>query len=784
MDKQLAPAKVMQSLGEALMAEGAERQAKLDVVANELREELERTAVKIVSLVLLQPPTSLLGYVWGQVFLGLFPKKGGKPSKKAAAKSRDFGFYQFVLEYLHAVWSANAGPFQSGALDEAKAHELLAAFDEFRTQTMQYCLVSGTSDRAVNLGPEFRELGMQATTTWVNIRGHRHQVLEREFFSFAFAPHDEALKAAYGVGADEIADGVQRIADAFRTGHAQAAELMHGNWQAVLKRMAEKSISMEAAIQEFRAVDPQFAEAMGNAMEDLFYGGICKVSKHSKLPPVLLGDMSYVPGNETSFFEAGPFAGTPLRTLPARIKPLVKLDDHYYATDGQFVRDSAYRAIQWGLIRRNAAYRELWNKKQKELTEAAFSTILDAQLSGATLLSEVYFKDASGQWAETDTVGWLGDNLFIVEAKAGVMAMHSPETDFEKHFRAVQDLVVKAYRQCRRFVEYLASAPEVPLYQLVDGRHTEVVRLRLANFRNLFPIGLTIEAFTPFSVMCKRLPEVQPLLGKHPFISMSADDLFVLKRFLPTSGALFHYLSVRQAVAGIPDAMMFDEQDHLGAYIARNRFDHDMREQLLKADFLSWDGFSDKIEQHFGSVDWESKPAPQQHFPPELAKVLAVLDNFRPSGWLKCDSQIRDLSSSSRENLAALIRKLSPTLAQHPARSFVFGGDWPLQVFLHRAAYTLPDDEVAHRGEVACLITKKPSVSVLCLAYDAGGNIVSVALSEVSSPPAIRADYEALVREADSRRPNVTEFGGPQKATERLSKRARRRERGKQRKGD
>jgi len=41
-----------------------------------------------------------------------------------------------------------------------------------------------------------------------------------------------------------------------------------------------------------------------------------------------------------------------MRTLPARIKPGIRLGEDYFATDGQFVRDSAYRAIQWGLWKR------------------------------------------------------------------------------------------------------------------------------------------------------------------------------------------------------------------------------------------------------------------------------------------------------------------------------------------------------------------------------------------------------------------------------------------------
>lgn len=760
-----------------LEATGTEREAKLDEGSKALREELEQLSGKIVEVVLLQPPTGLLGYIWGQVFLGVVQDK-----RKGAKATRDFESYQFVLEYLHAVWSGNAGPYPAAgtALDEAKVEPLLSLFEEFRTKTLQYCLMSSLGERDTSLGKEFAELAFQAKSTWVVIRGHRHQVLEQEFFDFVLRPHDEALKAVYGIGASEVAAGMQRIADAFRAGMARAGALLKDRQQQAATRAETKSISVEAATDELKSEGPNFLEDVQSAVMDLFHGGVCNVSKHSKLPNALLEDMGYEPGVEQKFFEAGPFAGTPLRTLPARIRPLVRLGDDYYATDGQFVRDTAYRAIQRGLIGRDNSYRELWNLRQKELTEKAFPVLLSAQLQGATLLHEIYFQDAAGQWVETDTLGWLDDCLFVVEAKAGVMAMHSPEIDFERHIRAVQDLVVKAYRQCRRFVDYLASATEVPLFQLKDGKYSEFARLRLDDFRQILPIGLTIEAFTPFSAMCKRLGEVQPLLGKHPFISMSVDDLFVLNRFLPTAGALIHYLSVRQAVAGMNDASMFDELDHLGAYVQRNRFDRDMREQLQKSDWITWDGFSETVSDYFKLPDWESKKPPQQNFPSELSEVLEVLDLVRPTRWLKFDNFLRDLSGASRENFASVVRNLLPTLAQHPIRSFAFDGEVPFQIFLHRSNSAVPENDLIHHGEVVSLISRKPKVAVFTLGYDDSGKLVEIHCRDVQSPPLVRADYSALMAEADKKRANFIKLGhGGPKPSERLSKRARRRKRGK-----
>lgn len=760
----------MATFAEVMMNNGADKKQKLKEAELSLRIELEAIAEKVTKLVLVQPPAKLLGYVWAQVMLNAAEKH-----KKKKGKERGFEFFQFVLEYLHAVWSGKVGPFPTGKLDEPKAVELLNEFEDFRAKVFPYCMVSSAATEDVEFGKA--DLDFRAKSTWVLIRGHRHQVLEEEFFKYVLEPHDEALKGAYGAGADEIAAGIQQIANSFRMGHAIAMEAMQEQFEKASQLQAKESISLEAAVDRLRAEDPDFDTKMNDARKDMFEGGICNVSKHTKLPATLLEDLAYQPGAEAKFFEAGPLVGTPLRTLPARIRPLVKLGDDYYATDGQFVRDSAYRAIQRGLIARNPQYRETWNKKQKALTEESFASILNNQLQNATIYNEVYFKDVdTGKWVESDAIGVMDDNLFVVEAKAGVMAMHSPATDFEKHIRVVQDLVVKAHKQCERFIKYLDSAPEVPIYTLKDGNHVEIAKLSKDSFRKIIPIGLTVEAFTPFSAMCKEMPEVQPILGRHPFISMSVDDLFVLKRFLPDAGSLFHYLDVRQQVAGLPDAMMFDEQDHLGAYVSQNRFDQTMREQLKDHDKITWDAFSEKIEKYFQEEDWDKKQAPYQKFPAELEQLLGVLNSVRPAGWLKYDAFLRDLSGSSRENLASMIRKVTPTLKEHEVRSLLFGNENPLEVFVHRPGYVVSDQEIQHRGEVACLITNKPSVEVLIAESDEHGAMTGVRVAHVNSPPAIRHDYAELLAEAEvKRRKYITVEAAKQGQGERLSKRAKRR---------
>ena len=558
------------------------------------------------------------------------------------------------------------------------------------------------------------------------------------------------MKNAYGIGAAEIAAGIQTIADTILGGYSGAVSTLFEGFDQSQHLITEGGLSLEDATAKIRAENEDFEEKMGDALKDMFFGGICNVSKHSKLPEPLLQDMGYEPGAEKNFFAEGDLKGTPYRTLPARIRPLVKLKDGYYATDGQFVRDSAYRAIQRGLIARQPDYKEGWNKNQKAMTETAFPKILVQQLGGCALYEEVYFKEATtGEWVETDLVGVIDDTLFVIEAKAGVMAMQSPATNFASHLRTIRELVLKAYRQCDRFLKYLASGTDMPIYRLRNGDYEEVAKLNLNTFRHILPIGLTVEAFTPFSAMCKEIPEVKPILGNHPFISMSVDDLFVLSRFLPTGGELFHYLEVRQAVAGIQRATIFDEMDHLGAYIVRNRFDQDIREQLKKADMVAWDSFSDRVDRHFEQQGWETAPVPHQEYPKRVAAVLARLDHNRPKGWMRIDSEIRNYDAESRNKLDCMLQQVAGTLPQAPVRRFLFGNEQPIQIWLTTQIGNPSQAEMQRHGEISCLASNRPRVLVLRLQCDAEGEPLVSSCMLVTSPSMLRNDYAGLKAEAD-----------------------------------
>ena len=703
--------------------------------------EMERESCRARCLILRQPPKQLLGYVWSMHFMSVLGESD-EQSDSYRPNKHMIDEMQFMLEFVHAAWSCSGElADQRGELNEAEIAEIFHTLTELRNTTMLYCMMKSRRMAAEAGDPGRGNVGFQALAAWVNLRGWRYQVLEEEFLRFMLRPQDEFLWKCYGMGADEIAAGVQAIADTSRTGWSRAADNVERGMKAAEACGGPEGMSADMVRQAREAVD------------DLLNGGICNMSRHTNLSEPLLQDLSYLPGENVEFLAKGELRGTPLRTLPALVKPGIKLGEDYYIADAQFVRDVAYRCIQRGVVARDPDYREEWNRRQKRAIEDAFVKIFAAQLKGASIYRSVYFREPkAGNWAETDLLVAMEDVLVVVEAKAGVMAMDSPAADFDRHMASVDRLILKAYGQCERFLNYLASADSVPIYDLRNGERVKIADLGFGSFRAVLPIGLTVESLSPLSTCLNNLTEILPLLGTYGFMSMSVDDLLVLKRFLPTSGELFHYLEVRQQAGIVPDTTVIDETEYLGAYISRNRFDTVLREQREEAPFVVWNSYSDVVDRYFRGENAGRGRVPRQEYPAELEAILNVLDRKRPKGWLEMDAAIRNLGSDERGSLSKGVAGLKKTQGRHGHRRMLVFNGIPIQVWVCASGRPPHEREVRRQAEVACLIAAAPRTRVLSLIYNRKRRLRNVECMSYATPSRTRNDYLELEQEAVAQR--------------------------------
>jgi hypothetical protein len=698
-------------------------------------------------------PPALIGYLWAQVLMSLINRHDpdhdgdGLPSVSPQENAILFG-----MEYIHATIAVDGVPEEPEQFDEAAAQEIIRLSDQALKLCFQYQMVA-TAREDVALSLQDRRLAFQILSNWVMIRGRRFQVAEEEFFSYVLKPHTAELERTYGITSEQLAAELQKISNAPREGFDAARNRMIEIMQEIGFVQGGDHKDVFAALEAAGKDGATFVEEATSIYEDMFNGGVFKLNKHSALPAKILDDLSFEPGTNIEFDDGSEVSGTPFKTLPARVRPAVKLGSDYYCTEPNFIRDASYRSIQRSLVRRNPGYREEWNKLQKRMSEDAFADLMSEHLSGAVVFKDVYYPLGNKQWAETDCVIIVGDVLINVEAKAGSEALAAPAESLKSHIRSVEKLVRSAYKQSKRFLDYVYSRPEAPLYELCsDGKYREVARVKSKDLRKVFPIGLTVEAFTPFSASIKESEEVNAIQGMHDFISLSIDDLMVIRRLLRSTGEFLHYLDVRQGLAGMKNVMLFDEMDHLGSYISQNRADQRLREMIgeHKADQVWVDGMDqDAIGPYFANPDWPNGEKPTQDYPPRALELLDALESVGDAGWLAADSFIRDLSGEGRLQFDTNYEAAFPILNAKPTTFFAIGGEVVAVFGIMRMDLPELQDELRKKAEALCLTFGAAQIRLFELTARPDGRIVSARMRWIHPPTLLRADYGEIVEEAE-----------------------------------
>ncbi|MEP4191006.1 MAG: hypothetical protein ABJN51_08005, partial [Sneathiella sp.] len=319
-----------------------------------LLKEMQITAARMRELIVGMPPRDLLGYIYAQQMMQTIADQRNAVEDQLQESSPEDN--QFLLEYVHAVLASDVAP-DDIKFDEAKCTKLFKLSHKLREQAMFFAMASSAGTKTGSFGPDTADIEFRAKSSWIMLRGNRYQVLEEEFYRYVLTPHDDILKELYGVGADNIAEGFQAMANATRSGHVNAISEMMKQFEAAQNFADANEKPLEDIMEAWGAKNEEQLNVADRAIDDMFRGGIANVSQHTKLPPMLLADLAYARGEETEFFATGDFVGTPYRTLPARKKPLIQLESDYYAVDPCFARDVGYRALLFNLLQRKPGYK-------------------------------------------------------------------------------------------------------------------------------------------------------------------------------------------------------------------------------------------------------------------------------------------------------------------------------------------------------------------------------------------------------------------------------------------
>ena len=461
-------------------------------------------------------------------------------------------------------------------------------------------------------------------------------------------PHSDVLIELFGVSAEQIINGLERLEYSLSQGLADA-------WMDLGKRYDEfcKSVDMgiepETAINEAKdVVIPVLAKVLGESLND--------ISHVTGWDARLLNALSLCIGECDTFFDGSEFSGWPIMELPTKKRPFIKIDGIFYAFDYFSLFDNIYRALQKAIFRLKPEYVDTWNKRQNLVSEDMVKALFLHLLPGATAFTENYYPVGSSlkQMNENDLLIVYENYLFIIEIKAGSFPQTPPISDFDAHVKAYTKLVQEADSQCSRTIKYINEHQPALFY---DAEKQDKFKIeKLSEYKDVYTFSVTVDNFNEFAAKAEKLSFIN-LSSKT--IVISYDDLLSYERYFDSPIYFLHYLKQRKAAIDIPQIAVNDELDHLGMYIHHNMYSI-TASQFSSENRIAWNGYRKDLDYYFNRLHMPELNAvkPVQDMPLEMSNIIHLLENGTRKNKIDIAHFLLNLSSEGRNDFCQTIRHL------------------------------------------------------------------------------------------------------------------------------
>ena len=629
-------------------------QANMIEIFPKVVAEIDALAAGVADQISRLPADKLLHRGWWEFAASVITKQSENVEEDHALR---------MIDYVQSVIaSVPPSAIQADDLSDADWTQLQtdirSLFQRIST-TYQSCLTATRQAADPELDMALERFRFRAETMWTHVRGKRYQPHERIALGELLAPHSEIFEQLFGINVPALINELDKILVTLTRGA--------GDSILALKQLNDDTkprLDMLVATNEIASVedlieklweDPALAARREAVMGEVAGLDLFDVEKVTGLPAKLVDEVTWKPGEDKTFFAPGDFAGWPLRMWPTMLRPFVRLNGRALCFDMWSLFDNIYRALQRIVCRLEPSYSEVWNARQKTVTEELPFAYFGKLLPGMRHFASVNYQWKSGpgklQWHECDGLVVYDDHLFVIEVKAGAFTYTSPATDLDAHLASLKSLLAAPAVQGARFVDYLEGAEEVVI---ADKNRVEVARVRRSDFRYVTIVAITLDAFTDLAARAQHLKSVGIDVGARPVWALSIDDLRVYAELFDNPLVFLHFVEQRMLAAQNDRVDLNDELDHFGLYVEQNNYAQYASEFALKGKYeLNFIGFRTPVDEFYSAkVCGEPVSPPRQVMPTRILEIVSVLARSEKVGRSQLASFILDSGGDLRNTIA------------------------------------------------------------------------------------------------------------------------------------
>ena len=624
----------------------AQHAAQMEYLCTEYPSQYESISKKVLAIkekVMQCDPYGLLMYLRSVAIsaqLNIFSE---------AELSSDANAIVRAQEYIQSILVSTKNTYDSSKAGDSQEElyaQIVSDFELlYKDFVFFYHFWAAYTERAKGIaGDRLNDIVESQYMYWV--RGNRYQVFELDPLKKLLPPHDAVLQELFGVSADNIILGLEKLQYSLSQGYADAMMEFGTEYQSFINSTGAGMNPEDVILSTQDRVLPIMGKLFGNDLVD--------VVSITGWDTRFIDALSLEVGECNTFFGDDEFSGWPIVELPVMKKPFIKVNGKVYAFLYYALFDNIYRIIQKNILSRKPDYLEAWKQHQTEASEEMVRDLFLKLLPGAETYIGNYYpvRTSLKQMNENDIIAVFHNHLFIIEVKAGSFPSTPPITDFNAHISAYHSLAEVADSQCSRTLDYIATHPNAQFYN--KDKVPTFTLPNLSSFDDVYTFSVTVDNFNEFAAKAEKLSVISL---KRQTIVLSYDDLLVYAGYFDSPIRFLHYLKQRKAAMTVPQFQMHDEFDHLGLYIDRNLYAMNPS-QYGDVHNVFWEGFREDLDKYFSLLYVESQRAekPVQKIEIELLKILNWLDkNISPEN-IRLAHYLLNLASDARKEFAEQIR--------------------------------------------------------------------------------------------------------------------------------
>jgi hypothetical protein len=584
-----------------------------------------------------------------------------------------------AIEYLQYLIARTEPNTNGKTPSEAEWKETWDQTLKVMNLTLSYLVTRGTS---ASPPTPVDELRFMFDARRLGVRVQRYPFFLADHLRASLSPYEQQVKEVYGMGAEEIVEGLLKIDEYLRSGVIGRYLKVHDLTNALMERLRAKGYAVDPGASEEEVErtrealeTPEFRTMHQEMQEKIrltFTSALFEITNVTSLPREFLSLLSVKPGESPLKSLTGPGHDdlSPLSPSFLHYKPFLEVDDRFYAFYHSGLDDHIQDIIEADLLQKLAGHASAMLKRRSDRLEADSRDLLISIIKPDFAYQNVYYPNpaAAGNLTELDLLFGVDDLLFLVEAKAGSLspsARRGAPRALEQDF---SDLIIEGQRQSERAEKYIRSAEEVAFFDETGRR--EVNRIRHTQLRRIFRIVTTREDLGWVGARIAILSVFDPGLSRSYPWHVSLDDLRVIAELFRNDEIRFvHYLEVRLAASAETSLSQDDELEHIGLYNERNYYHIS---PVLEMDQLTYDtSYMHDIDQYFmDRVTGESPPIPTQEMPPKMRQFISALRASRLPHRFEVGSIVLSMDMAGRKEFQAGLDALDEGRAEGRQRTF------------------------------------------------------------------------------------------------------------------